>query len=421
MKSCVRYLSVQIITLGLLFSSENYLEPPKPKKETTTSKKEVKKTSAYLEKGEELKKKGKQLQAKALEVNRLKKQLQFMGHQKHHPAFGSTVAQYKKLVSQHEKEINEYKVQVGDLVGKMKRPFEKGSLSREEALLYGRQYLVLGKTTRMISVFKKVNADKGLAAAESSELAKAHNSLNEMDEATLVLQNALKQKLEFEKKSELQFMLAQNYFWLEKFKDSILILKELERFPETRTRASRFLISYTQAYAGYKTELGYRKKSKNLPRAEIKTNKGIVLLELFEDDAPNAVSNFIILAENKYFDRQKFHRVIPNFMAQGGDPNSKDSDPSNDGQGGPGYGIRTEISKRNHFRGVISYANAGKDTDGSQFFLTVIPTFWLNGKHAVFGRILEGVDVVDSLSKGDEINSVKILSKRDHPYQVKKL
>ena len=192
-------------------------------------------------------------------------------------------------------------------------------------------------------------------------------------------------------------------------------------FPETRTRASRFLISFDKTYRAYQKELEYRKSAKNLPRVEINTSRGLVLLELFEDDAPNAVSNFITLVENKYYDNQRFHRVIPNFMAQGGDPNSKDSDPSNDGKGGPGYAIKTEISKRNHFRGVISYANRGKDTDGSQFFLTVVPTFWLDGKHAVFGRVLEGLQVVDSLKKGDKIHSVKVLSKRDHPYTVKKL
>ncbi|MBW7876655.1 MAG: peptidylprolyl isomerase [Candidatus Cloacimonetes bacterium] len=164
----------------------------------------------------------------------------------------------------------------------------------------------------------------------------------------------------------------------------------------------------------------FRKSDKDQPTAEIITSKGRVLVELFEDDAPNAVANFITLAESKFYDGQKFHRVIPKFMAQGGDPNSKDEDPGNDGSGGPGYTIKTEISRRNHMRGSLSYANAGINTDGSQFFLTVVPTFWLNGKHAVFGRVLEGMSIVDSLQVGDEIQSVTILSKRNKEYTVTK-
>ena len=167
-------------------------------------------------------------------------------------------------------------------------------------------------------------------------------------------------------------------------------------------------------------ELEYQKQDKNLPRVEMQTNKGRIVIELFEDDAPNGVANFISLVEKKYYDGQKFHRVIPNFMAQGGDINSKNDNPADDGQGGPGYTIKTDLNKRKHFRGSFSYANAGLNTDGSQFFLCVIPTTWLDGRHAVFGRIIEGQAVADSLTKNDELKKVNILFKRNHSYEVKK-
>lgn len=150
-------------------------------------------------------------------------------------------------------------------------------------------------------------------------------------------------------------------------------------------------------------------------------------MELFEDDAPNNVANFITLVEKGFYDGTKFHRVISGFMAQGGDPNSKDDDPGNDGQGGPGYCIATEISKRVHFRGVISMANANNprynitDSDGSQFFLTTAMAPDLDGKHGVFGRVLSGQDVVDKLTMKDELKKATVIRKRDHEYKVKKV
>ncbi|MCJ8347011.1 peptidylprolyl isomerase [bacterium] len=141
-------------------------------------------------------------------------------------------------------------------------------------------------------------------------------------------------------------------------------------------------------------------------------------MDLFEDDAPNAVANFILLVDSGYYDKQKFHRVIPQFMVQGGDPNSRDDNPNNDGAGGPGYRIKTQISKRLHFRGSMSYANAGKDTDGSQFFMTTKPTTHLNGVHAVFGYITKGMDIVDSIRAYDHLIKARIIKKRDTKYKV---
>lgn len=164
----------------------------------------------------------------------------------------------------------------------------------------------------------------------------------------------------------------------------------------------------------------------DLPRVVFKTSKGDVVLELFENEAPNTVANFISLVEAKKYDGTKFHRVIPKFMAQGGDPNSVDDDPSDDGRGGPGYAIACECyteKARKHFQGSLSMAHAGKDTGGSQFFLTHGPRAQLDwapdktqSNHTVFGRIIDGLDAALALRVGDTIESAKVVRKRDHKY-----
>ncbi len=165
---------------------------------------------------------------------------------------------------------------------------------------------------------------------------------------------------------------------------------------------------------------------KQLPQVLFKTNKGDIQIELFENEAPNTVANFVNLVETKQYDKVKFHRVIPNFMAQGGDPLSKDDDPRNDGTGGPGYVIKCECYQPNarlHFRGSLSMAHAGKDSGGSQFFITHLPTAHLNPSkeeqrgHTVFGRVVKGLDVAASLEVGDVIESAKVIRKRDHKYE----
>ena len=141
----------------------------------------------------------------------------------------------------------------------------------------------------------------------------------------------------------------------------------------------------------------------------MKTNFGDITLELFKKDAPLTVDNFLKLAESDFYDRTKFHRVIKNFMIQGGDPNSKDDDLSNDGIGGPGYAFKDEINAHKIVRGVIAMANAGPDTNGSQFFIvTAKDAPWLDGKHTVFGEVTEGMEVVD------KIENVST-GERDHP------
>ncbi|MBF0236533.1 MAG: peptidylprolyl isomerase [SAR324 cluster bacterium] len=152
-----------------------------------------------------------------------------------------------------------------------------------------------------------------------------------------------------------------------------------------------------------------------LPEVELDTTRGVIHLELYEDDAPNTVANFISLIEQGYYDGLNFHRVIPGFMIQGGCPTGT-------GTGGPGYRFADEISSKKHDSpGILSMANAGPGTNGSQFFITHVSTPHLDGKHTVFGKVKEGLDVVNAIQKGDVINKITILHKRNHDYVVTKL
>lgn len=128
------------------------------------------------------------------------------------------------------------------------------------------------------------------------------------------------------------------------------------------------------------------------PRATIETTKGVIVIELANDEAPKTVENFITLAKQGFYDGIIVHRVIPGFMIQTGDPTGT-------GRGGPGYAFADEISPnlRHIGPGVVSMANAGPNTNGSQFFITLAATPWLDGKHAVFGRVVEGQQVVEQI------------------------
>jgi cyclophilin family peptidyl-prolyl cis-trans isomerase len=162
----------------------------------------------------------------------------------------------------------------------------------------------------------------------------------------------------------------------------------------------------------------------NLPRVELETTKGKVVLELFEDHAPDTVGNFISLVEEGFYRDLLFHRVLPGFMAQTGCP-------SGDGSGGPGYRIYCETDRperRYHFRGSLSMAKGQqKHTGGSQFFITFLPTPHLNDQHTVFGRVIEGMEVVDQLQRRDpekldahepdRLRSATVIRKRPHEYR----
>ena len=138
-------------------------------------------------------------------------------------------------------------------------------------------------------------------------------------------------------------------------------------------------------------------------RATITTNRGDIVLDLYPEHAPKTVNNFVALARDGFYDGVVFHRVIPNFMVQGGDPTGT-------GRGGPGYQFEDEFAGNplRHERGVISMANAGPNTNGSQFFITHDPQPHLDGKHTVFGRVTGGQDVVDAVRQGDTMESVTI-------------
>jgi peptidyl-prolyl cis-trans isomerase B (cyclophilin B) len=136
--------------------------------------------------------------------------------------------------------------------------------------------------------------------------------------------------------------------------------------------------------------------------AEISTSEGVMKFELFFKDAPNTVANFMHLADTGYYKTTTFHRVIQGFMTQGGDPNG-------DGTGGPGYMIADEIAAGlKHEAGTLSMANAGPNTAGSQFFVCHMPQPHLDGRHAIFGKLISGFDVLTRIEKGDPILDVKI-------------
>lgn len=182
----------------------------------------------------------------------------------------------------------------------------------------------------------------------------------------------------------------------------------------------------------WKKEQKLREKeaeANDLPRVRMNTSKGEIVIELFENEAPDTVGNFVSLVEQGYYDGLAFHRVLPGFMAQGGCPRG-------DGTGGPGYKIYCECHKENHrkhFRGSLSMAKeTPPDTGGSQFFLSFLPTPHLNGQHTVFGRVIEGMEVlakiqrIDPQASGskpdpDKIVEAKVIRKREHEYKPNKV
>ena len=137
--------------------------------------------------------------------------------------------------------------------------------------------------------------------------------------------------------------------------------------------------------------------------ATIQTNRGEIVIDLYADKAPQTVNNFVALARDGFYDGGKFHRVIADFMVQGGDPTGS-------GRGGPGYRFNDEFHPDlvHDGPGVLSMANAGPNTNGSQFFITHVATNWLDNKHAVFGKVRSGQDVVDAIEQGDELERVEI-------------
>ena len=144
--------------------------------------------------------------------------------------------------------------------------------------------------------------------------------------------------------------------------------------------------------------------------ARFETSRGSITAELFDEEVPGTVANFEKLANDGFYDGTRFHRVIDNFMIQGGDPYSRDPGDRRTGTGGPGYTIKCETHRNTHrhVAGTLSMAHAGKDTGGSQFFICHSPQPHLDGQHTVFGQVTEGQDVVDAIRKNDQITSIRV-------------
>ena len=143
-----------------------------------------------------------------------------------------------------------------------------------------------------------------------------------------------------------------------------------------------------------------------MSKVEIHTDKGLMVAELYDKDAPNTVANFVKLIENGFYNGLNFHRVIPDFVIQGGCPNGT-------GSGGPGYKIKCELTGENQFhdKGVLSMAHAGRDTGGSQFFIchNRQNTKHLDRQHTAFGKVVEGLDIIDLIKQGDKIQKMVVL------------
>tara|TARA_R110002072_G_scaffold287242_2_gene452727 strand:- start:75233 stop:76513 length:1281 start_codon:yes stop_codon:yes gene_type:complete len=226
---------------------------------------------------------------------------------------------------------------------------------------------------------------------------------------------------------------AVSQFALHNFEQASAIFAEAQKSNRLDLRYETYIDAAKKYQELWKAEQEIRAKEDALegdaalPRIQFETSKGKIVFELFEDHAPNTVANAISLVEGGKYDGIAFHRVINGFMAQGGDPNTLDDDPSNDGYGGPGYSIKCECYEpgtRMHFRGSLSMAHSGQDTGGSQFFITHLPTDWLNartepdkGGHTVFGRVIEGMKVAAALRRGDKITKATVLRKRPHEYK----
>ena len=175
------------------------------------------------------------------------------------------------------------------------------------------------------------------------------------------------------------------------------------------------------------TNMSQNNQSENLAAiykgAILKTNLGDIELAFYGAESPNTVSNFLKLSQSGFYNGTKFHRVIKDFMIQGGDPNSKDDDWSNDGTGGPGYKFSDEFNQEKLVKGSVAMANSGPDTNGSQFFIvTAEATPWLDGHHTNFGYVVKGMDVVDRIenlpvNENDHpttdatINSIELIKK----------
>jgi len=155
----------------------------------------------------------------------------------------------------------------------------------------------------------------------------------------------------------------------------------------------------------------YEKPAQINPQIRLVTSRGPILIELFEDEVPNTTANFVKLAQEKFYQGLSFHRVDKDFLVMAGDPEGT-------GEGGPGYMIPSEISKNlKNIRGAVGMGDSGKDTAGSQFYILLADAPHLDGRYTVFGKVLDGLEILPIIALGDEIKDVEVVQKRDHTYK----
>ena len=246
---------------------------------------------------------------------------------------------------------------------------------------------------------------------------------DEYEKATAWAQMLLDNKLEHK---DLNALAGMAFFAVNDFDKAgkyLQAAKDSGAITATGDRYLKMVDKYKELWKKEKAIRDREDKADNLPKVKLTTSKGDIVIELFENEAPIATANFLDLVEKKFYDGLTFHRVLPGFMAQGGDPKG-------DGSGGPGYTIPDECrqeNRRTHFRGSLSMAKTPEpDTGGSQFFLTFVPTSHLDGKHTVFGRVVEGIEVASKLQRiepgapgtPDKIEKATVLRKRPHKYEI---
>jgi len=262
------------------------------------------------------------------------------------------------------------------------------------------------------------------------QMAKQAKKKNRFAEAIQILENA---DIDFAANPEAAIVLSDCYFAEHEFEKAIEVLDQIPEqtlssnqsvkrdVEQKRSRAEQYITLWEQEQELRRTEA----QANDLPIVELITSKGPITVQLFENQAPNTVANFISLVESGFYEGTKFHRVLENFMAQGGDPNTKPGNEGPAGQGDPGYKIPDEHGRddaRMHFAGSLAMAkSAAPNTAGSQFYLTHMPTPWLNSQHTVFGRVLQGLDIVREIEQSDTLITAKVVRKRDHAYIPEKV
>jgi cyclophilin family peptidyl-prolyl cis-trans isomerase len=211
----------------------------------------------------------------------------------------------------------------------------------------------------------------------------------------------------------------------ERFSDGLALIKK--EFKALGGKTSPFTAAlkaeFEQLERDWKIELAYRKQDAardDLPRVRLKTSRGDIVLELFEDDVPTAVANFVELIEKQFYDGMKFHWSTAATYTDGGDPNSRNDKPHDDGFGGPGYEIETEVGRRQHFAYTVAFIDRARArrAQGSQFRIMLAPSPALDGVQTVFGRIVEGQDVARRLEYYDVLESATVIRKRPHDYKA---